>query len=389
MIKKSLLIGSALLLLAVLAAPDAQALSPIRFGVKAGIQTQSLKMQGMNWNELSKSNNFGYQLGVMAQVPLGPVYLQPEIFYSSARFKLQGDLLNPDGTMAESDVSAKYSVNTVQLPVLVGIKLLFLRVFAGPSFNLLTDTSNKSGKEGVSFNSSVTKSAVAFQVGAGVEIGKFNIDIRYDGPIQETGADFYLRQKLHRDGQNQNEQLAAQLGLLLLTGAPPRLHDEKVILLEGVDPVELYGAGNSNIEKISAKFPKLKIIARGSSVKVMGEASEIGRFEQKLTDLIDYYGRYGHLSGEVIDQVYDGGMPKRDETADKDAIVFGNNGVIVRARTVNQQKLVQLYEHNDLLFAVGPAGSGKTYTAIALAVPRIEKQRGQAHYPHPAGRGSG
>ena len=62
---------------------------------------------------------------------------------------------------------------------------------------------------------------------------------------------------------------------------------EKVILLEGVDPVELYGAGNSNIEKISAKFPKLKIIARGSSVKVMGEASEIGRFEQKLTDLID------------------------------------------------------------------------------------------------------
>ena len=149
---------------------------------------------------------------------------------------------------------------------------------------------------------------------------------------------------------------------------------EKVILLEGVDPVELYGAGNSNIEKISAKFPKLKIIARGSSVKVMGEASEIGRFEQKLTDLIDYYGRYGHLSGEVIDQVYDGGMPKRDETADKDAIVFGNNGVIVRARTVNQQKLVQLYEHNDLLFAVGPAGSGKTYTAIALAVRALREK---------------
>ena len=150
---------------------------------------------------------------------------------------------------------------------------------------------------------------------------------------------------------------------------------EKVILLEGVDPVELYGAGNSNIEKISAKFPKLKIIARGSSVKVMGEASEIGRFEQKLTDLIDYYGRYGHLSGEVIDQVYDGGMPKRDETADKDAIVFGNNGVIVRARTVNQQRLVGLYDKCDLLFAVGPAGSGKTYTAIALAVRALKEKQ--------------
>ena len=74
--------------------------------------------------------------------------------------------------------------------VLVGIKLLFLRVFAGPSFNLLTDTSNKSGKEGVSFNSSVTKSAVAFQVGAGVEIGKFNIDIRYDGQFKKPVQTF-------------------------------------------------------------------------------------------------------------------------------------------------------------------------------------------------------
>ncbi len=149
---------------------------------------------------------------------------------------------------------------------------------------------------------------------------------------------------------------------------------EKVIPLEGIDPIELYGAGNSHIERISAKFPKLKVIARGSSIKVVGEASEIDRFERKLTDLIDYHSRYGHLSGEVIDQVYDGGMPQHDERADQDVIIYGNNGVIVRARTVNQQRLVRLYEHNDLLFAIGPAGSGKTYTAIALAVRALKNR---------------
>lgn len=149
---------------------------------------------------------------------------------------------------------------------------------------------------------------------------------------------------------------------------------EKVIQLEGIDPIDLYGSGNSNIGRISSKFPKLKVIARGSAIKVMGEAGEIDRFDRKLTELIDYFSRYGHLSGEVIDQIYDGGMPNQDELPDQEAIVYGNNGVVVRARTVNQQRLVKLYEHNDLLFAVGPAGSGKTYTAIALAVRALRNK---------------
>lgn len=149
---------------------------------------------------------------------------------------------------------------------------------------------------------------------------------------------------------------------------------EKVIQLEGIDPIELYGSGNSNIGRISSKFPKLKVIARGSAIKVMGDASEIDRFDRKLTELIDYFSRYGHLSGEVIDQIYDGGMPNHDELPDQETIVYGNNGVVVRARTVNQQRLVKLYERNDLLFAVGPAGSGKTYTAIALAVRALRNK---------------
>ena len=149
---------------------------------------------------------------------------------------------------------------------------------------------------------------------------------------------------------------------------------EKVIQLEGIDPIELYGSGNSNIGRISSKFPKLKVIARGSASKVMGDANEIDRFDRKLTELIDYFSRYGHLSGEVIDQIYDGGMPNHDELPDQETIVYGNNGVVVRARTVNQQRLVKLYERNDLLFAVGPAGSGKTYTAIALAVRALRNK---------------
>lgn len=149
---------------------------------------------------------------------------------------------------------------------------------------------------------------------------------------------------------------------------------EKIILLEGIEPAELYGSGNTLLGRICEKFPKLKIIGRGSSLKVMGEADEITRFEKKLHQLIDYYGRYGHLSKEVIDQIFDGGLLQTNEAVDRDVIVYGNNGLIVRARTVNQQRLVKLYETNDLLFAVGPAGSGKTYTAIALAVRALRNK---------------
>ncbi|MDR0955159.1 MAG: PhoH family protein [Rikenellaceae bacterium] len=149
---------------------------------------------------------------------------------------------------------------------------------------------------------------------------------------------------------------------------------EKQIPIEGIDPGELLGAGGGYIKQISGKFPKLKVVARGSVLKVIGDEEEIGRFEQKLNRLFAYYEKFGHLSPEVIDQIYDNVMPVTEAPVDKDVIVFGNNGLIVRARTVNQQKLVQAYEKNDLLFAIGPAGSGKTYTAIALAVKALREK---------------
>ena len=145
----------------------------------------------------------------------------------------------------------------------------------------------------------------------------------------------------------------------------------KEIFIDGVDTRELYGANDVYIEQIKALHPKLKIIARGSTLKAFGSKSDIEDFERKMQGLIAYYNRYGHISKEVVNQSFAKGISQQSEDAApdlKDVIVYGNNGNIIRARTVNQQKLVELYRSNDLIFAVGPAGSGKTYTAIALAV---------------------
>lgn len=149
---------------------------------------------------------------------------------------------------------------------------------------------------------------------------------------------------------------------------------EKTIHIEGIDPLEFYGVANSNISRISDLFPKLKIIARGSVIKAIGDEAELTRFEEKVNSLFDYISKYGHVSKEVIGQVMAGGLPASEPRADGDAIVFGNGGLIVRARTENQQRLVKLYDTNDLLFAIGPAGSGKTYTAIALAVRALKNK---------------
>ena len=149
----------------------------------------------------------------------------------------------------------------------------------------------------------------------------------------------------------------------------------KEILIEGVDPRELYGAQNVYLEQIKSLHPALKVVARGSSLKVLGSEAETRRFAKRMDSLVAYYLKYGHISSQVIDQCFSGGITQDDAPVDKDVIVYGNNGNIVRARTVNQQRLVKLYDKNDLLFAVGPAGSGKTYTAIALAVRALKEKQ--------------
>jgi len=145
---------------------------------------------------------------------------------------------------------------------------------------------------------------------------------------------------------------------------------EKVIYLEGIEPVNVYGINNIRLEKLKEFYPKLKIIARGNEIKVQGDENEINIFEDKLEFIIEYFLKFKQLSDNEFGSLLRGegeSLLKQREDAD-DALVYGNNAKPIRARTVNQQRLVDEYNTNDMLFAIGPAGSGKTYTAIALAV---------------------
>ncbi|MCC8018416.1 MAG: PhoH family protein [Rikenellaceae bacterium] len=151
---------------------------------------------------------------------------------------------------------------------------------------------------------------------------------------------------------------------------------ERSIELEGIDPREFYGVGNAHLSQISSLYPKLRLVARGSTLKVLGEEKETDKLAARIDALLKYYTKYGHISPEVIDlMLSEGGEPSGPVQAqDNDVIVYGNVGNIVRARTANQKKLVTEYDTSDLLFAIGPAGSGKTYTAIALAVRALKNK---------------
>lgn len=145
---------------------------------------------------------------------------------------------------------------------------------------------------------------------------------------------------------------------------------EKLIYLEGIDPVALYGVNNVRYERIRNAFPRLKLVARGNEIKAMGEKTEVQNFERKVEQMISYFHRYNNISDIDLDHILNDDVEaslKLSEFVD-DVIVYGNNGQPVKARTVNQRRMAEDFKINDLLFAIGPAGTGKTYTAIALAV---------------------
>ena len=151
---------------------------------------------------------------------------------------------------------------------------------------------------------------------------------------------------------------------------------EKTLYLEGVEPLVIYGVNNSNMERLQSHFPRLKIIARGNEIKVLGEPAEIGVFEEKIDHLIELVHDKNSLTPEDIEEViFSDELPVLpSKNMPDDVLIFGNHGKVVKAKTVNQLKLVDEYKTNDLLFAVGPAGSGKTYTAIALAVRALRNK---------------
>ncbi len=151
---------------------------------------------------------------------------------------------------------------------------------------------------------------------------------------------------------------------------------EKSIYLEGIEPVSLFGVNNVLFNKLTSEFPKLRIIARGHEIIAIGEENEINSFEDKLEMLIAFFHKYNKLTLNDIDDILgtsDGEFFSR-VTDKNDVLVYGNHGREVKATTVNQKKLVDEYLQNDLLFALGPAGTGKTYTAIALAVRSLRNK---------------
>mgnify|MGYP001224226748 CR=1 FL=1 len=150
---------------------------------------------------------------------------------------------------------------------------------------------------------------------------------------------------------------------------------EKQIYLEGVDPLEFYGINNNKIKLVKSFFPKLKIVARGNNLIVYGEETEIIDFEKKLNSLLAHYHEFNVLTDEIILEILNDEPSSFQSSEDtKDVLVYGNNGRAVRARTPNQRLLVEECSKSDLVFAIGPAGTGKTYTAIALAVRALKNR---------------
>ncbi len=147
---------------------------------------------------------------------------------------------------------------------------------------------------------------------------------------------------------------------------------ERHIIIDSVDPLVFYGVNNVNIHLIRNLFPKLRMAARGSVIKVIGDEVETADFEAKMKELEHYCAHYNTLTEDVIIDIIKGEPPK--ELKMDDVIVYGLNGRPIKAKTPNQQLMVKVFTENDLTFALGPAGTGKTYQAVALAVRALKNR---------------
>lgn len=147
---------------------------------------------------------------------------------------------------------------------------------------------------------------------------------------------------------------------------------ERIIIIDSIDPQTFYGPNNSNISLIRNLFPKLRVAARGNVIKVIGEESETKEFEQKVKAIEAYATKYNSLNEDAIIDIVRGDAPvKRDSSG---VIIYGQSGRPISPRNANQQRMVKSFDENDLTFALGPAGTGKTYIAIALAVRALKNK---------------
>ena len=147
---------------------------------------------------------------------------------------------------------------------------------------------------------------------------------------------------------------------------------EKHIVLEDIDPVMLYGAGNAYLQIIKALYPKLRIVARGDVIKVLGDEEQTAEFEENIEKLRLHVLKYNSINEENIISIIKGEKTKEDSA--KDVVVYNIAGRPIKSRSENQQRLIDAYEKNDLVFAIGPAGTGKTYLGIALAVKALKEK---------------
>lgn len=154
---------------------------------------------------------------------------------------------------------------------------------------------------------------------------------------------------------------------------------EKNIIIDPTITLEILGANNTNINRLINAFPKLKVITRGNELKLFGTNAELAEFEDKLQMMLDHFEKYGKLTRQDVELLVtnsDEERFSREAAKESDAaiIVHGNHGKVIKAKTVNQQRLVDSVKNNDMIFAIGPAGTGKTYTAVALAVRALKNK---------------
>jgi phosphate starvation-inducible protein PhoH and related proteins len=153
--------------------------------------------------------------------------------------------------------------------------------------------------------------------------------------------------------------------------------NELIIELTEISPRDFFGLQNSNIDTLKKYFPKLKIVARGSKIKVYGEEEELEEFDRRITMLLEHFAKYNKIDENVIERVLLSRSKDDYETSAKsgEVLVHGVSGKLIKAQTANQRKLVDLMQKNDMVFAVGPAGTGKTYTGVALAVKALKEKQ--------------
>lgn len=150
--------------------------------------------------------------------------------------------------------------------------------------------------------------------------------------------------------------------------------NERIIELEHITPKDFWGAQDIHLEVIKKLYPKLKIVARGTTMKIYGEAEILDQFQTRFDRILKYYEKYSQLNENIIERLILDDVPQRMDKSDE-ILVHGLGGKLIKATTPNQQKMVDLVFKNDMVFAVGPAGTGKTYTGVALAVKALKEKQ--------------